>query len=38
MLARDPLIELLESFPGSTFWIDEAYVHYIATSAGEASK
>jgi histidinol-phosphate aminotransferase len=30
MLARDPLIELLESFPGSTFWIDEAYVHYLS--------
>ena len=30
MLARDPLIELLERFPGSTFWIDEAYVHYLS--------
>lgn len=28
-LAREPLIALLERFPGSRFWIDEAYVQYL---------
>ena len=29
LITRDELIPLLEAFPNSRFWIDEAYVHYV---------
>jgi len=28
-LTRDEIVELVESYPNSTFWIDEAYVQYM---------
>jgi histidinol-phosphate aminotransferase len=31
MLERDEIIKLLDNYPNSIFWVDEAYVQYIST-------
>lgn len=35
MLTRDEIVELLEAFPDSIFWVDEAYVQYMPKGSHE---